>query len=300
MCIGRAKNVFCGLQCKLKAYVVFCSLFAPCSSLPLLSLAYCTRLYLTCLFSTHMCATVAQIGFKDGEVVDAEDLQRVLLNLPLSDYYDLASDPSVQQPADGPLAKAPPKSHGSAAWRKLGIMYSNPVLVNLMHRYGKTGNSEQKEGAEANQQGKDESEGGQDGKMATEGSPEHSKDVLGLIAKELGSGGSDQGRLSLKLRIGHARGVERFFFFGGADLFCAAFVGRSDDTDRMRPLPGLKLFQTATRRGRSELEWAWNEVCPSCCRLAAYVSGSANLIVIRVLVAIAKGWRAFRKPLSTI
>ena len=227
-----------------------------------------------------MCASVAQIGFQDGEVVDTEDLQRVLRNLPLADYYGLASDPSVQQPADGPLAKAPPKSHGSTTWRKLGIMHSNPVLANLMHRYGKTENRAKKEGAEANQQGKDESEGGQDGKMATEGSPENSKDVLGLIAKELGSGGSDQGRLSLKLRIGHARGVERFFFFGGADLFCAAFVGRSDDSDRMRPLPGLKLFQTVTKRGRSEPEWAWNQVRRSNCRLVANVMDLNRLVSI--------------------
>ena len=68
----------------------------------------------------------------------------------------------------------------------------------------------------------------------------------------------------VRLRLERVRGIGNVDMFGGADLFCVAFIGDWRSGQGISgAIHGNRLFQTRVLRGRSESEWTWNEVAYS-------------------------------------
>ena len=68
----------------------------------------------------------------------------------------------------------------------------------------------------------------------------------------------------VRLRLERVRGIGSVDLFGGADLFCVAFIGDWRSGQGISgAIHGNRLFQTRVLRGRSESEWTWNEVAYS-------------------------------------
>ena len=131
--------------------------------------------------------------------------------------------------------------------------FLNVALLDLMARYGTF-----KEGFFENntensvQHHKPEHEKHGHSQLDCADSPRH-------LAMAAHIGGADS--VVVHLRLERARGIGWVDLWGGADLFCVAFVG--DWRTGRRPhgnVKGNRLFQTNVMRGRTEADWTWNEV----------------------------------------
>ncbi len=178
-----------------------------------------------------------QINFKDGGHAGAEDLHSILQALPLAKKLGQISNSNQQLST---LAIEKINGTGSTAWRQHLLMRLSPSLAGLMQRYGSHNSDELSVGRES---------------AKTSESVKESSDKVQML---------------LKLKLGSARGVGKFYFFGGADLFCVAFIGRLD-SEGMMTCSDLELFQTETKTGNSEIQWTWNRVQYTCLFQIHYV-----------------------------
>jgi hypothetical protein len=201
-------------------------------------IAYLCSLLTSFLSHAFLCFGCPQVNLKSGNM-DTLAVRQLLLALPFPEetFCSVGSDSAslIESGQNGE-----PEN-----------LYLDTALLDLMGRYGRV--SDQLERQENNQSQR----------WTQAQIPSISADLIGNSNENSipGSLNFSEQDITVRLHLECARGVGRMDVFTGADLYCAAFVGYWGQDQGNGENAGNMLFQTSIRRGKSEADWIWNEVC---------------------------------------
>jgi hypothetical protein len=192
--------------------------------------------------------------------MDTVEVRRLLETLPLANMFD-SDSPATALTSSAEASTGDTEEGGGTAWqdsagcsfREERSVHLDAALVDLMGRYGRVATELFFDSGRGYQPAEAEAAGRELADRYAWGDPRQED------APQLGN---SLQQVLVRLIVERARGIGKMDLGRGADLFCVAFVGDwSPACGRPVTVPGNRLFQTKVRRGRSEDDWTWNEVC---------------------------------------